>query len=124
MIDTRMPAVTFARKLRARRTALKAQRAQEMTKYKQAVARWREVLRVWIIASASSIAAQADAERSRYREYDSLTVRGMPQPPKLPSEGAMVRKIDSILRRLALTGQKHVTLVPSEIDELFGDTAK
>lgn len=121
MIDTKMPAIAFARKLRARRDALKVTRTAEIAKHKQAVKKWRVKLAAWLAANAHNIADAADATSSRWnRGVDSLAVHNMPQPPKEPGEGRLIKKIDSVLRRLALTGQKHVTLNPAEVDELFG----
>ncbi len=126
---SKIKATTFAAKLRKRLAELKSKRQKDLDAHSSAVEQWRKDMETWITAhlkkrvAAINVSALRKCE-SRYGDgphFDkSAFFAGAPETPKYPSD-EKVRKIQSLLRHIGITGQETVQVSTDEVDALFGD---
>lgn len=123
-----MNTLAFAKKLRTRRYELRKRHTQALRSYAMAFDIWKRSLGAWVANTARVNTASLNHKNvyasSRYRDehYIQVLMKGHPTPPNRPDD-SVIKKIDSLLRHLAITGQKTVRVNESTVAELFDDRA-
>jgi hypothetical protein len=126
MDDSSMSALLFAKKLRARQTELRARQAVASKAYAGLFEKWKKDLAVFLSKKAPAVCKTITREMVCSTDYHRGTYwrdaifKDAPKPPKRPNN-PVIGKIATHLRRLAITGQKFVTVTTREVDELFSD---
>lgn len=127
---TKMKVKPFAAKLRKRLAELKAQRTKDVAAYTAKAETWRREMVTWVTANAKQrIAGITNADLRRHESsYGGVHFNaagffaGAPQPPTYPSD-KQIRKVESLLRHLGITGQETVQMSTEEVEALMGPTA-
>lgn len=130
MIQTKMKALVFAKKLRAQIEVLKKQKAAEERKFNADFAKWQKELEAWtkanVLKRVRAITKNEVKEHHRYRDdrgfSTSAIFAGCPTAPEFPKQAEdRIKKCRTLLRQLALTGQEMVHIDTSDVKKIFGD---
>ena len=130
-METKMKSTDYAKKLQVRVKILKSRRTAELAAFDKAVKAWRVAFVKWLRVKGpervKQVTVEEIQENARYRGDLSIDTRrffsGAPTPPRYP-DGKIIRKIEGMLRHLAITGQQTVIVHSSDVEELMVDGEK
>lgn len=130
MIESKMKAVVFAKKVREQIVKLQKKKALEAKKFEADFAKWQKDFEAWMKANAlkrvRGITKAHVKEHKGYHRGDlgfdvGEFFRGCPTAPRFPTESEdRIKKCRTVLRQLAITGQEMVHIDKYDIDKLFG----
>lgn len=129
-METTIKAAVLAKALKARIATLKTERSEALAKFAKDFDAWKTAARKWVVAELPKriqAARYSDVNNRSYRNNDLnlddvVLLAGAPKPPQYPSDERL-RKVQALLRQLAISGQATMKLSTKEFEEFFGETS-
>lgn len=124
-METRMNAVTLAKRLKSRMATLKKERIAALKKYDVDFETWKKDVAKWLKTEPQKAiprVKKSDLENSRYGCHTALpnfVFEGIPKSPARPSDES-IREIQKTLRYISFTETKTIEVTQRKLDEWLG----